>query len=133
MPQRRKPNAIRELEGTERLGRFEEVEMSEAVDLKPPPGLIDNVHARRLWKAYSTELYNCGVLAEVNKNPLAILCNTEALLIDQYQSGEPPNAALQTQWRLLLTEFGLTPTTRSKPVPVRQKDADPNERFFGVS
>ena len=131
MPRPRKPNALRKLEGTERLASFEERESTPADDLSPPSGLIDNPDARRLWNEYATELQTCGVLGAVDKNPLAVLCSLEAVLIGQLRGGDPPNAALMSQWRMLLNEFGLTPSSRSKPAVLSKKSSDPNEEFFG--
>lgn len=129
----RKPNALKELEGTDRADRHrDEIPLAEAADTAPPPNLLNNPEALRLWGEYAPALVACGVLANADKNALAMACNLGAILYDQMRGGDMPNASIFSQYRMMLNEFGLTPSSRAKPVPVGAKGKkDPTEEFFG--
>lgn len=98
--------------------------------------------ARREWKRVTVELHRCGMIAEVDRGLLAMLCSTWARWIEAEQMIEKAAAAdgqglfvktpngfpVQSPWvavsnkavetyKSLCAEFGLSPSARTRVAP----------------
>ena len=114
MAARRTPNHLKVLAGTDRKDRIrEEVEYPAAVNPDPPDWLID-AEAVREWREKVQLLEDAGVLTVAALSLLGHYCNMHAAAVKLWREGESPTAADTTQLRLMATEFGFTPASRSK-------------------
>jgi phage terminase small subunit len=123
MPARRTPNAQKQLAGTIQPCRArEEADFPAPASTDPPDWLI-NPEAVTEWKHRTTLLQAAGVLTDADLTMLAHYCNLHAKTVGKWRANVEPTAAELTQLRLLATEFGFTPASRSKAAP-----ASPAER-----
>ena len=117
MANRRKPNALKVLEGTDRKDRhkpeaeFPPIESGKPI---PAPDWLISPEAVAKWKSATVLLANVGVLTHADLDELAHYCNLHAQAVSIWRAGMAPTAAETTQRRLLATEFGLTPASRHK-------------------
>lgn len=115
MARRRKPTALKVLQGTARPDRAREEPDFNLVDGHPEcPSWLTDPEAVAEWERLVGILTPVRVLSAADLTALAHLCALHGAVLDGYRSGEPPKAAQLTQLRLFLTEFGLTPASRSK-------------------
>ena len=118
MPRRRKPNALKVLEGTDRKDRhkaeaeFPPIESGKPI---PPPDWLISPEAVSKWRSATVLLANTGVLTHADLDELAHYCNMHAMAVKMWLAEMAPTAAETTQRRLLATEFGLTPASRHRP------------------
>lgn len=118
MPNKRKPNRLKVLQGTDRPDRMHpEPDVPEASDFSPPDWL-NGTDATELWAHLTGMLGGVKVLSEGDLTALGHLCNLHGRCVRLWRAGESPTAAELTQLRLLFSEFGLTPASRSKASPV---------------
>ena len=128
MGNRRKTNAQKALEGTDRKDRhrteaeFPPIESGEPL---PVPDWLISPEAVAKWESTTALLANAGVLTHADLDELAHYCNMHAQAVKQWRADLAPTAAENTQRRLLGTEFGLTPASRSKPGKVASS-TEPN-------
>lgn len=128
MPRRRRPSREKKLRGRPAGGSGLAGELVR--DPKAPEWLTDAV-ALGYFRRRAAELAEAGVLATSDIDQLAHLASIHAALVRTWNSGETPKASLVTQFRLLATEFGLTPASRGKPARAAEPDEeDPAARFF---
>lgn len=114
MPNPRKPQRLKVLEGTARPDRdYGEPELPEAEDLSAPDWLV-GPDAVGEWDRLTAVLGSVRVLSEGDRTALGHLCNLHGRCVRLWRAGEAPTAAELTQLRLYFTEFGLTPASRSK-------------------
>ncbi|MEM7416776.1 MAG: P27 family phage terminase small subunit [Gemmatimonadota bacterium] len=118
MPRRRKSEADKALEGTDRPDRARDEAAFPAVEsidgVERPDWLIDPV-AKAKWDELVKQLSDAGVLTTADLDELAHYCNLHARHVNLWRANMAPTASETTQRRLLATEFGLTPASRSKP------------------
>lgn len=107
--------------------------------------------ARREWNRMSKQLYELGLLTEVDRAALAAYCQAWARwvqaedemrkvdfrMITTTDSGYPvvsPWMGIATtamkQMKTFLTEFGMTPSSRSKVTRTVEPEADPYEEYL---
>jgi hypothetical protein len=126
MPRPRTPNRIKVLKGTDQPVRMHpEPELPNASDLSPLEWLCGS-DAVDLWHHLTGLLAPVRVLSEGDKTALGHLANLHGRCVRLWRAGESPTAAELTQLRLYLTEFGLTPASRSKAGQIGEApDANP--------
>jgi P27 family predicted phage terminase small subunit len=146
---RPKPTKLKLLQGTQRSDRVNRQEPDPKSEIPSCPKHIQG-ESRREWKRITKELGALGLLTKVDRAAIAAYCDaygrwTEALgklhekgLLVKAPSGYPIlnpylsiiNSALD-QMRKFLTEFGMTPSSRTR-INVAQKNEDKDDaaRFF---
>ena len=136
------PSNLKLLKGTAQPCRMNKNEPKPKSDsVKMPTGL--NAEAKKCWKAVSEQLKEVGILTNLDAHALSMYCITYARWLDandkiekmgaiiKAPSGYPiqnpylsiSNKALD-QMRAIMTEFGMTPSSRSKitTTPVEETD-----------
>ena len=132
----------------------DEPQPSTEIDLAVPAILADDPDARAEWERTAPMLHRLGLLSEADGDALILYCATFArwkqaetqlrrygLLITAKGNPYPmisPYLSIsnkaQAQCRLLLMEFGCTPTSRSRVhLPKKQAADAQRDRFFGPS
>ena len=115
MPRQRKPVALKLMEGTDQpCRRREEVGYPLVTEMEPPHWLCDD-EAVAEWHRLLGELIALGIMATTDRNALGYYCNMHARAIRKWKMGGDPTAAETNQLRMMLNEFGFTPTSKSKP------------------
>jgi P27 family predicted phage terminase small subunit len=147
---RPKPTKLKLLQGTQRSDRLNRREPDPKSEIPSCPKHIQG-ESRREWKRITKELGALGLLTRVDRAAIAAYCDaygrwTEAAsklsekgLLVKAPSGYPIlnpylsiiNSALD-QMRKFLTEFGMTPSSRTRiNVAKKSEDEDDAARFFG--
>jgi P27 family predicted phage terminase small subunit len=147
---RPKPTKLKLLQGTQRSDRINRREPDPKSEIPSCPKHIQG-ESRREWKRITKELGALGLLTRVDRAAIAAYCDaygrwTEAAsklsekgLLVKAPSGYPIlnpylsiiNSALD-QMRKFLTEFGMTPSSRTRiNVAKKSEDEDDAARFFG--
>ena len=146
---RPKPTEIKLLQGTQRSDRINRQEPDLKSEIPSCPTHIQG-ESRQEWKRITKELGAIGILTRVDRAAIAAYCdaygrwtkalmklNEEGLLV-KAPSGYPIlnpclsiiNSALD-QMRKFLTEFGMTPSSRTRiNVAKKNEDKDDAARFF---
>ena len=109
---RLKPHGLKVLEGTAD-GEAPEVSFPVAGDLSPPPWL-ENAHALKEWHTLIEILSASRVLSDADMTMLGHLCRLHGKIVQGYIGETSPTAAELTQLRTFYTEFGLTPSSRTR-------------------
>lgn len=132
MPNPRKPRALKLLEGTDRPSRdYPEPEFPAVEGAEPPDWLVSD-DALAEWSRCTELLESTGVLTEGDLTALAHMCALHGEVVNLVRAGLTPTAADRTQLRLYLTEFGMTPASRSKAGGgVKKKAANPFSALTG--
>jgi phage terminase small subunit len=104
---------------------------------KPKPGIPVRPYylkgsARKEWE-WAVKEIPPGVLTLADRSMLALYCIVQGHIIDATLAGKQPNAALVAQSRVLASEFGLTPSARSRMVVEPPKEIDPFEALLNGS
>ena len=107
--------------------------------------------AKKEWNRTSKQLFELGLLTELDRAALAAYCQAWAQwvqaqeemrkptfkMIEVTESGYPVaspwlNVAAQAmkQMKTFLTEFGMTPSSRSRVTVVTEPEADPYEAYL---
>lgn len=146
---RPKPTKLKLLQGTQRSDRINRQEPDPKPEIPNCPAHIQG-EARREWRRITKELGAVGLVTRVDRAAIAAYCEaygrwTEAVsklhekgLLVKAPSGYPIlnpylsiiNAALD-QMRKFLTEFGMTPSSRTR-IHIARKNEEENDaaRFF---
>jgi phage terminase small subunit len=114
MPARRTTNHLKELKGTDRPDRMRDEPEFPVVDDAPAPDWLIGPEAVAEWCAKVALLSAAGVLTEASLAVLGHYCNMHASAVKKWRAGMDPSAADLTQLRLMATEFGFTPASKSK-------------------
>lgn len=131
MPARRTPNALKVLHRTDRPDRMrDEVNFPTPASTDPPDWLID-AEAVREWREKVALLEAAGALTQAGLSLLGQYCNMHAAAVKQWRAGLAPTAADLTQLRLMATEFGFTPASRSKIGSGAKSKANPFQELTG--
>src|SRR5512136_1273338 len=146
---RPKPTKLKLLQGTQRSDRVNRQEPEPKLEIPSCPRHIQG-ESRREWKRITKELGAVGLVTRVDRAAIAAYCEaygrwTEAVsklhekgLLVKAPSGYPIlnpylsiiNAALD-QMRKFLTEFGMTPSSRTRiHVARKSENEDDAARFF---
>lgn len=79
---------------------------------EPPEWLQDD--GKKLWKEVASLLYAQKVLTVVDLPALTHLCELHGSIVDGYKRRVPPTAAELAQLRMYFSEFGMTPSSRTR-------------------
>ena len=145
-----KPTALKELAGNPGKRALNKSEPKPRQKKPSCPKHLTG-EARREWNRMSKQLFDLGLLTEVDRAALAAYCATWARwieaeeemskpgfkMISMTDSGYPiaspwlniANAAMKQMLRFL-TEFGMTPSSRSRVTVTTEQEADPYEEFL---
>ena len=150
-----KPSNLHVLHGTDRADRRNDAEPKpDASDQKPPTWLKGR--ARREWKRIAPMVADMGVLTVADNDAAALMCDALAEYIEAREvvrqhgatyEAEAKNGAVivrpravvgmyQDAWRRVLrvmTDFGMTPSSRAKVQAGEKKSEDPFEEFMNGS
>lgn len=115
MPRKKLPNHLKVVRGTDRPSRMNQAEV--AFDpaqgpLEPPDWL--NEFAKDYWREVVPQLQTKRVLSGVDLGALELLCHAYGQLRQAVMAGTNWNAAAMREYRLLASEFGLTPASRAR-------------------
>lgn len=133
MPARRTPNRLKVLKGTDNPERMRDEPDYPLVEGYPePPDWLIDPEAVAEWERKVKILSDAGVLTEAALSTLGQYCNMHADAVRRWRLGDKPTAADLTQLRLMATEFGFTPASRSKATPIRDRGKkNPFEEMAG--
>lgn len=139
-----KPTALKLIDGNPGKRPINGREPRFAAELPEPPAFLD-AEGRREWNRIALELYQQGVLTGVDRAALAAYCSWWSLfvkastemeefgLMQTSESGyESPSGWVNIkkqaseQMHKFMTEFGLTPSSRSRiKLPDKAQEDDP--------
>ena len=126
-----KPDALKVIAGTDQPCRMNpDAPVYPQVDETfKPPKWLKNKHAKEEWARLVPLLSKNGVLTEADLSLLATLCQTYGKYVDNAIKDIDIPASTLTQLRMLYSEFGLTPASRSgvKAAPA-EKSTNPFSR-----
>lgn len=145
-----KPTKLKELTGNPGKRALNKAEPKPMAKRPPCPAHIQG-EARKEWNRITKQLLELGVLTQVDRAALAAYCQcwerwvqaetemrSEAFrMITTTDNGYPvvspwlnvANAAMKQMLRFL-TEFGMTPSSRSRVTVAAPEEADPYEEFL---
>lgn len=147
----RKPTARKKLEGTYRKDRAVKAELTLPPGIPQAPTWLD-AEARAEWDRVTPTLHETGVLSKLDGGRLADYCaahslaivatkiyQAEGTVVDSPQGQKPHPAvtiagAARSQAQRLASEFGLTPSGRSRvsvPPKPGESEADIDADLFG--
>lgn len=131
----RKPDAVKELEGTSRKDRRNPNAPSVQPSKVPAPPKSMSKAERELWTELAGQVETLGTYAASDYSAFRLLVRTLALA-EQTDQFMPPTARVRVLQAAssLLCGFGLTPASRSK-VPTANKNSAPDAdevELFGV-
>ena len=126
MPNKPKPTALKLIQGTTRKDRINKDEPVVNSRLPKCPTWM-NTEGKKEWARLLKDLNKYGIATGFDFIGMATLCQMWGEYIDGAKIGEPVGAAHVTQMRLLLVEFGFTPSSRTRvnANPVEEKKHDP--------
>jgi phage terminase small subunit len=133
MARRKLPKNVVEMRGNpgKRAINTAEPDPTPIDELKPPRKL--KPEATKEWNRVIGFIANNSLVGNEGLSILATYCNIHARIVEMEQIGGAIEAALLTQYRLLASEFGLTPAGRAKLKTGNGKKKDTKEdRFFGA-
>ena len=114
MPARRTSNHLKALRGTDRADRIRDEPDFPLLEDAEPPDWLNGPEALIEWRKKVKLLADAGVLTEASLEVLGHWCNMHAAAVQKWRAGMTPHAAELTQLRLMATEFGFTPASKSK-------------------
>lgn len=132
MPNRKLPKNVVIMRGTARADRTnnEEPEPLPIDSMAPPRKLKPEGKAE--WDRVIGFLTSNGIVGAEGLSLLCTYCQIHARIVECEKAGIPVEAALLTQYRLMASEFGLTPAGRAKLKTGNAKKEDSKEkRIFG--
>lgn len=86
-----------------------------------PPNWL-NSEGVVLWEKIAPLLFAQRVLSEVDLEAMAHLCQLHGEIVDGYRRRVLPTAAQLSQLRMYFSEFGLTPSSRTRVGPTAPPD-----------
>jgi len=149
-----KPSALKLLAGNPGKRALNKREPRPRREIPSPPAHLSD-GARTAWGALSTRLDRLGLLTELDAFALELLCENYAEILtlrqdvttagryqavttatgDKMERARPAAAMLadaERRFRGMMSEFGLTPSARSRieTTDDADRDADPAEAYF---
>lgn len=109
-------------------------------DAEPQPQVLDSYNPPRKlkpegkaeWDRVIGFLSSNGIVGAEGLSLLCTYCQIHARIVECEKAGIPVEAALLTQYRLMASEFGLTPAGRAKlKTGNAQKENSKEKRIFG--
>lgn len=145
-----KPTALKELAGNPGKRRLNKNEPKPRQKKPSCPKHLTG-EARREWNRMSKQLFDLGLLTEVDRAALAGYCQLWARWVEAEEEMRRPTFRMVTttdngypvvspwmgiasqamkQMLRFLTEFGMTPAARSRVTVATEEEADPYEEFL---
>lgn len=130
------PKGIKEARGTVQPCREKEVttvvEFPLCDEVPAAPAWITFDAAFEMWEELAPTLYAQRVMTTADVHSLAHLCRLHGKIVDGYNRMNDPTAAELSQLRMYFSEFGLTPSSRTRVAASgAKKDANPFDRNGG--
>lgn len=145
-----KPTSLKKLAGTDRKDRVKAGEpRPRKANTTPPVPAHLSAGAKKEWRRVARELHQLGLLTSIDRTALAAYCETfvtwveatakcrEMGLIVKSPNGFPIqnpylSVAAQAEKRMRgwLSEFGMTPSARTRISVDAKEEADPYEAFL---
>jgi len=145
---RPKPTYLKLLQGNPGKRRLNPDEPKPPVELPPPPDHLNDV-AKKEWQAMGEQLVRLGLLTSIDRAAFSAYCVTYARWVEAEEalkatgpvvrspSGFPMLSPFYTvanqslsQMRAYLTEFGMTPSSRSRTSVHAPEQTDSLEDFL---
>lgn len=145
-----KPTALKELTGNPGKRPLNKAEPKPPAKRPPCPKHIQG-EARKEWNRITKQLVELGILTQVDRAALAAYCQCWARWVEAEEAMRAPgfrmvtttdngypvvspwmniaNGAMKQMLRFL-TEFGMTPSSRSRVTVEKEQEADPYEEFL---
>lgn len=143
-----KPTSLKVLNGNPGRRPLNKKEPKPKKGIPPCPQYL-NTEARKEWKRISKQLFDLGLLTEIDRTALASYCiaferwqHAEAKITSENlvmvtKTGYPiqnpylciANKAME-QMKGWLSEFGMTPSSRSRVTSSKEEETDPMEAFL---
>ena len=143
-----KPTALKKLAGNPGKRKLNDKEPKFELDIPMPPKHLDRV-ARAEWRRVAQELYDAGLLSRVDRAALAAYCQAwstwveavkrlrvegQVIVSDKGYVYQHPLVAIRDkaveQMRRFMTEYGMTPSSRSRVKVDKPEDVDELERIL---
>lgn len=116
----KKPQGLKVVSGTVRNDRqaSASVDLPIVEQLPPAPDWLPNAHAVREWERLGPCLVANKLLTVGGLSAFGVLCGLHGKLVQLWAAGEAPTAAVISQYRAMINDFGLTPVAQGKVRPV---------------
>lgn len=142
------PTKLKVLRGTDRPDRHNEAEPTpEIPDSLKPPAWMKRKVAREAFEQMAARLYRLGLFTELDQFQLELLCQTYAKWreatrrsnvepLTSHKGGQYMNPSLSAELALgkrlqaIMTEFGLSPSARTRLTVGEKEPNDPLEDFL---
>jgi len=110
------PNEVKKVKGETRPCRLPDkvLEFPLSEKIPDPPSWLKQPDAKKLWFELAGPLFAQRVLSDVDVHALSHLCQLHGQIVDGYRRQVPPTAAELSQLRMYFSEFGATPSSRSR-------------------
>jgi len=89
------------------------LEFPVVAEVPAPPSWV-NAEGKKLWQKMAPALFRQKVLTEADTSALAHLCQLHGQIVQGYRRKIPPTAADLSQLRMYFSEFGMTPSSRTR-------------------
>jgi len=142
------PTALKVIRGNpgKRPLNKDEPQPQVAVNIRPPTWLTKE--AKKHWKVVSKQLSDVGILTDLDKHALTMYCEEYARWRDALQKMKDQEVIetdkgneIQSPWvgiankafdhmLKIMSEFGMTPSSRSRLTVQPKEDFDPMEEFL---
>jgi phage terminase small subunit len=120
----RKPTALKVLHGNPGKRPLPKAEIKPAPGCEPPPWLTAPLACAE-WARIAPRLLALGLLTEVDGEAFGLMCGHLADAGEQMRMGRPVDPRLTSEIRQFLSQFGMTPASRSKVVGKPPEEEDP--------
>lgn len=111
----KKPRSLKVVSGTTRADRDVPIVNLPIVDVLPSaPDWLPNAHAVNEWNRLGPILVANGLLTVGGLSAFGLLCGMHGKLVQLWAAGEAPTAAVVSQYRNLINDFGLTPVAQGR-------------------
>jgi phage terminase small subunit len=109
----RKPTTLKVLEGNPGKRPLPKNEPKPTIGAEAPPWMTAP-GARAEWERIAPRLLRLGLLTEIDAEAFALLCGHLADAGEQMGLARPVDPRLTSEIRQFLSQFGMTPASRSK-------------------
>lgn len=127
MPRPRKPLKLKLIAGTVRPSdkKSKPVEFPLINEPPEPPDWLEDKNAKAEWNRLAPILIANGLLTECGLSALAVLCAMHGKIVGLWMNGESPTGFLLSQYRALMNDFGLTPSSQMRVTPIMPTKNNP--------
>lgn len=110
------PNEVKKGKGEKRPCRLPDniVEFPLSKKIPDAPAWLKSPDGKKLWLELAAPLFAQRVLSDVDVHALGHLCQLHGQIVDGYRRQVSPTAAELSQLRMYFSEFGATPSSRTR-------------------